>query len=91
MKDANEKAYQQQVEDSIPRNYSKANINKLEKKLRRGIVKAAKKHIGKKKITAISKPWMTPEIKAAIKERNDLEREIQYAQERMDRGVQESV
>ena len=39
------------VEESIPRHYASMNLNKVETLLRKSIVKAANKHIKKKKIT----------------------------------------
>ena len=51
-------------------------VNKLEKKLRKTILKSAKDHIGKKKITQHTKAWMSPEIKESIKKRNDLRKTV---------------
>jgi hypothetical protein len=51
-------------------------VNKLEKRLRKIILKAANKHVKKKKVTNKTKPGLTPEIKEAIKERNRLRETI---------------
>ena len=68
--------YSQEVESSIPKEYSKMKINKLERKLRKAMLEAAKNHVGKKKVTQNSKPWMTDEIKEAIRERNQLRKTV---------------
>ena len=82
LKDADWAAYQAEVEESIPTNFwKKTNVNKLEKRLRKAILKAANKHVKKKKITTRTKPGLTPEIKEAIKERNKL-RETRAANRR---------
>ena len=51
-------------------------INKLERKLRKAMVEASKKHIGKKKVTQNNKPWLTEEIKESIKNRNQLRKTV---------------
>ena len=61
-----------EVDRLIPKIYPATSLNKLEKKLRKAIIKSAKKHVGKKKITVKSKSFITPEIKAAIHQRNQL-------------------
>ena len=71
-KQADWSKFTQEVEDMIPSRYHRTSTNKLEKKVRNIITKAAKKHIGKKKVTDKTKPGFTPEIKQAIKERNKL-------------------
>ena len=48
--------YSEEVESIIPKEYSKMKINKLERKLRKAMLAASKKHIGKKKITENTKP-----------------------------------
>jgi hypothetical protein len=68
--------YTQEIEDKLPEQYKKKNINKLEKILRKAITKAAQKHIGVKKVDNRSKPWMTTEIKKEIKTRNELSKSI---------------
>ena len=62
--------YSAEIEDKIPKEYATMKVNKLERKLRKAMQAAAKKHIGKKKITENTKPWLTEEIKEAIKNRN---------------------
>ena len=60
------------VEESIPRHYAAKNLNKVEKLLRKAIIKSANKHIRKKKITPHTKCYLTDEVKKTIKERNEL-------------------
>jgi len=60
------------VEESIPRHYAAKNLNKVEKLLRKAIIKSANKHIRKKKITPHTKCYLTDEVKRTIKERNEL-------------------
>ena len=49
-----------------------SSVEKLETDFRKVIVESANKHIGMKKVSGQSKPWMTPEIRKAIAERNRL-------------------
>ena len=72
LKDADWASYRIDVERNIPRNYRWKNINKIEKRLRKTIAKAANKHVGKKKVTENNKCYLTEEIKAEIKKRNKL-------------------
>ena len=51
------------LEDQIPNNAKKKSFNKIEKLLRKSTTKAAEKHIGTKKISNRTKPWLTDEIK----------------------------
>ena len=44
----------------------------LEKHLREAILKTAGKHVGSKKLTDNPKPWLTPDIKKLITDRNTL-------------------
>ena len=60
------------VEENIPRHYAAKNLNKVDKLLRKAIIKAANKHIKKKKITPQTKCYLTKEVKESIKERNKL-------------------
>ena len=69
-------SYTQEIENKLPEQYTRKNINKLEKILRKAITKAAQKHIGVKKVDNRAKPWMTEEIKVEIKNRNELSRSI---------------
>ena len=57
------------------------NINKLERKLRKAMLESTKKNIGKKKVAINSKLWMSEEIKEAIKNRNELRKEIGHKRE----------
>ena len=43
--------FREDVDNEIPVRYRKKNINKVEKLLRKAILKSANRHIGKKKIT----------------------------------------
>ena len=65
-----------EIEQKIPQNFKRMSVNKLEKKLRKTILKSAKDHIGKKKITQHTKAWLTPEIKESIKKRNELRKTV---------------
>lgn len=60
----------------MPKNYEKMDIGELEKKLRRVILKSAKKNIGKKKISQQNKPSMTQEITNPIKRKNKLRKTV---------------
>ena len=64
--------FAEEVDKNLPKRYHNKNINKLEKILRKNIVKAANKHVGKKKCSPQNKCWMTDPIKEAIHKRNQL-------------------
>ena len=74
-------SFAQDVDNNLPTNYQKKNINKLEKILRKNILKAANKHVGKKKSSPQNKCWMTEEIKKAIQERNQLRKDMPETRE----------
>jgi hypothetical protein len=76
LKDADWTKFSDEVERKIPANYKKKNINKVEKLLRKAIIKAANKHIRKKKVTENTKSYLTDEIKEEIKKRNHLRKTI---------------
>ena len=77
LKDANWTSFSAEVDSHIPSNYAtKTNVNKLEKKLRKIILKAAGRHIGKKKITENTKSYLTQEVKEEIKKRNALRKTV---------------
>ena len=59
MKYADWVKYREEVDRTIPRHYKKKNINKVEKKLRKAILKAANKHVRKKKIMDNNKCYMS--------------------------------
>ncbi len=40
------------------------------------LISAAKTHIGKSKIGRYTNPWSTPELRAAVKRRNNLQRTV---------------
>ena len=60
------------VDRSLPTYYRKLKLNRLEKRFRKAVLKAAKIHIGKKKVDNRSNPFFTKEIRDAIGERNRL-------------------
>jgi hypothetical protein len=70
------KGFREEVERKLPKNYEGKNLNKLEKILRKTIIKAANKHVKKKEITRDSKPVISKEIKEKIRERNKLRKNI---------------
>lgn len=72
LKKADWEKFAEMVEENIPRHYAAKNLNKVEKLLRKAIVKAANKHIKKKKITPNVKCYLTKEVKESIKKRNEL-------------------
>ena len=49
--------------------------------MRKNILKAANKHVGKKKSSPQYKCWMTEEIKKAIHERNQLRKDMPETRE----------
>ena len=69
------------LEDQIPNNAKKKSFNKIEKLLRKSTTKAAEKHLGTKKVSNITKPWLTDEIKDEIKRRNQLSKTIRTNRE----------
>ena len=73
--------YAQEIDNNLPKKYRRKNINKLEKILRKNILKAADKHIGKKKCSPQNKCWMTDEIKEAIHRRNQLRKRMPETRE----------
>ena len=76
LKDADWEKFRNEVENNIPKNYKKKNINKIEKLLRKNIIKAANKHIRKKKVTENTKSYLTEEIKLEIRNRNQLRKTL---------------
>ena len=78
LEEARWKEYSEEIEKNIPTTYMKRKnpsqkyINKLEKKFRKITIKAANEYVGKKKVGRESRCWLTPEIKEAIEERNQL-------------------
>ena len=76
MKDGDCTKFAEEVESKTPVNYRKKNINKIEKLLRKAILKAANKHIRKKKITETTKCYLTEEIREEIKKRNQLRKTV---------------
>ena len=76
LKDGDWAKFTEAVEQKIPANYAKKNINKMEKILRKAITKAANKYIRKKKVTENTKCYLTEEIRAEIKKRNTLRKTV---------------
>ena len=72
LKEADWTSYKREVERNIPRHYKRKNLRKIEERLRKTILKAANKHIGKKKVTDDNKCYMSKEVKEEIKKRNQL-------------------
>ena len=73
LKEARWPEFREEVEKNIPTYYHRKKTTlKLEKTLRKIIIKAANKHIGKKKVNNKSRAWMTKDIKEAIGQRNTL-------------------
>ena len=81
LKKADWTKFREDVDNEIPVRYKKKNINKVEKLLRKAILKSANRHIGKKKVTGSTKCYMTEEIKAEIKKRNQLRKQISSRRE----------
>ena len=76
LKDANWEAFAREVEAQIPSHYIRKNVNKMEKRLRKAILKAANKHVRKRKITQTTRACITPEIKTMIERRNKLKKDV---------------
>ena len=74
--DADWSAYTAQVEKNLPKLYRNDPPNKVEKKFRRVILRAAYDNISTKKTTPNTKCWFTKEIKEAIRKRNELRKQV---------------
>ena len=73
LKEARWPEFREEVEKNIPAYYHRTKTTqKLEKTLRKIIIAAANKHIGKKKVNNKSRAWMTKDIKEARSQRNKL-------------------
>jgi len=70
------KKFGEGTDRGIPTYYRKLGINRLEKKIRKSILRAAQINIGRKKVDNKSNPFFTKEIKEAINERNRLKKTI---------------
>ena len=68
--------FRSKVEELIPTRFQRKSVYKLEKLLREAIITAAKKYIGKKKISKKKKIYLTSEIREEIKKRNRLRRDM---------------
>ena len=78
LKDANWEGFTKMVDNSIKasKDYRRKSVRKLEKIVRETIIKAANKHIGMKRVDCEKKATTSPEIKAAIQERNKLRKTL---------------
>ena len=65
-----------EIEKNLPSRYQRKNLNKIEKRLRKAILKSANKHVGKKKVAQRNRCEMTEEIKEAIRKRNHLRKSV---------------
>ena len=75
LKDANWNGYQQEIEEDV--DYMEdGSPEEMETQLREAITISAKRNIGTKKVSNQAKPWMTQEIKDAIRERNILRKNV---------------
>ena len=72
LKNANWEALKQQVDDELPKDYERKNIQKVEKALRKIITAAANQHIGNKSNKRAGKPGYSKTVKESIAERNNL-------------------
>ena len=75
LKDADWTKYHQETEKEVD-SIEDGSPEEMEEHLREIITQAARKNIGKKKVNRDSKPWLTPEIKAMIKKRNELRADL---------------
>ena len=73
---ANSEEFTNQIERDLPPTYEQKSARKIEKIIRKVITKSAHAHIGKKKVGLKNKPWLTKEIRAKIKERNEVRKNI---------------
>ena len=76
LKNAEWEKYSELVERNIPTRYARKGLDKVEGILRKAMIKAAKKHIKKKKITSKVKSYLTTEVKEAITRRNALSKSM---------------
>ena len=75
LRDANWAKYQQETEKEV-KYIEDGSPEEMETDLREMMFQTAEKHLGKRKITNKTKPWLTPEIKAEIKKCNELRKTI---------------
>ena len=76
IKDADWESFRQTVEKGIPNNYGQKNVDKVEKALRKAILKGGNQHVRKRKITQKNKSCLTTEIKELCKKRNKLRKTV---------------
>ena len=76
---ANWDEFRKQVEEELPNNYGKKKVKKLEKILRKTIVKAANKHIGTKAQKVNAKPGYSDKVKQEIEIRNRMKGRVKEA------------
>ena len=89
LSEADWESYSDEMGKNIPKNSDKLDIDHLERKFIKSILKSAKKHIGKKKIDQRTKPWKTLDIKHAIRTRNELRNDGDLL--RLRKSVRQSV
>ena len=78
-KQANWSAFAEAIERSLEEGWESRRSLTLDARVRfltDVILEAAQAHIGEAKVAPLAKPWLTREIRAAIKERNRLGRQI---------------
>jgi len=74
-----------QIEQKLPTEYERMSVKKLEKIFRETILKAAKKHIRKKKINAKTRIDLGDEVKQEAAHRNKMRTEIDQAENEEER------
>ena len=79
--------FTKEIEEKLPKLYPGSSLDKIEKKFRKTILKAANNHVGKKKITPDTKCWLSKSIKIAIDKRNKMRDLRSHTQEDRDRWV----
>ncbi len=72
-RDVNWQAFSEAVEESM----QDMNLRHRIRRLNRAMMSAAAKHVGKPKPGRKTKPWSTPALRDAIKQRNTLRRTVQ--------------
>ena len=78
LKNANWEGFTTMIDNKLKggKDFRQKNVDKLERILRETMTKAANKHIGRKKVDTTKKAITSPEIKTAIKERNELSKTL---------------
>ncbi len=77
-RDVNWQAFSEAVEESVRScHVQDMNLRHRISRLNRTMISAAVKHVGKSKHGRKTKPWSTPALRDAIKQRNSLRRTVQ--------------